>query len=1082
MANLDIQQVADRLGGEARDYWIHVQSQSPMEKYPAKQHAQAVAETLGVSEGLIYLPGTRTVFLEDSDMPVPFRQRRYFYYLSGVAEPDCHLTYDIGTDLLILYIPPIDPKRVIWTGHGSTIAEAYERYDIDKVVYNTDVVPHVSKWMKLHHGGPVYILHPTQAASPGDDMLPGVDYTKLQQAIDQCRVIKDPHEIEMIRKANRISGEAHRKVLENIKDFKNEAQVEAIFLDTCIAKNAKHQAYHPIAASGENGSILHYGQNNEPLEDRQLMVLDAGCEWDCYASDVTRSFPLKAAWPSEEARKVYDLVQTMQTACMEAVKPGVRFLDLHYLAHRIAIDGLLELGILQNGTTEEIFEAGTSLAFFPHGLGHHLGLECHDVSGVPINAMLKESSSEHHLVQPDLCKDPVHPAANLLQEGMVITIEPGIYFSRYALSTVYLPNPDHAKYINKEVLHRYLPVGGVRIEDDILITAKGHENLTVAPKGDEMLKIIKGGEPEPEKPKVQQEGRVPSLFEHFEVPSQEQKSDDGKQQSTLFERFQSAPTPVAEQEKEVVQEHRDMPGRDEITNIAQNRSEFVVPAEYLLPKIESRSASQISRQREEMKSRKARRNFRQMEGLRPHEFILSDENRPAPQHFERDSFPSNMENELPSNMSYVSRRAGYRHFEPFPLGSDVGVVPMRADRDELLSDRSTRFPVILDDALSKASRARAPVPERTFSDQPQRQEGLKFAPHSRHIPSVPQKPLAYRASLPSLASLYEMDPPAPRQRRSYLERNYPILPEHGEYNMSQGSAEGRESFADFYQADATTIKERPRRYPTKTDVDESASGFIADLNRLSNDYFASIASPRKERTSSYNTLTRANTVATSAASSAPFRPRPDLDISELKVRLAATIATFIHSVPENRSRDITGDEIYRFLEEDASLNACFGMLRALRLKFDQNELLKVLYEKVPDLLHVVSLRNVEPPRQTVFPPSSPEAERGLDLGDPYANPAARQLLRRRRSELVNRRRPTPARDFAPLHSRVSTSALRDRMDAARAPYDPPAMLPYRTGTFPFSSIRHGMESAPLRRPVPETYSWEDSTWCGQARE
>ena len=194
-----------------------------------------------------------------------------------------------------------------------------------------------------------------------------------------ARMIKDDHEIKLIRKANEISSLAHRQILASILKFKNEAQVEGLFLDVCVSRQAKQQAYDPIAASGPNAGTLHYDANNEDFENRQLMCLDAGCEYDLYASDITRTFPLSAAWPTREAENIYKLVERMQESCIKRLAPGVRYLDLHILAHQIAIDGLLALGILHNGTKEEIYKAGTSRAFFPHGLGHHIGLEVHDV-------------------------------------------------------------------------------------------------------------------------------------------------------------------------------------------------------------------------------------------------------------------------------------------------------------------------------------------------------------------------------------------------------------------------------------------------------------------------------------------------------------------------------------------------------------------------------------------------------------------------------------------------------------------------------------------------------------------------------
>ncbi|KAI9746774.1 MAG: hypothetical protein M1835_002435, partial [Candelina submexicana] len=447
---------------------------------------------------------------EDSDQTKPFRQRRYFYYLSGVDEPDCALTYDIQSETLTLYLPPVDPTTYIWNGKALTIEAAKATYDVDDVRRSGPLSDNrsliwqdVSAWISNTKGQcTIYCLHKNQEPY----RCRCADSTMLQSAMDRARVRKDTHEIELIRKANEITAAAHREVLRKLGKFKNETEIQAAFLDACVARDAKHQAYSIIAASGENNSILHYVGNDQTLAGKQLALLDAGCEWDCYASDVTRTFPLSGSWPSAEAKAIYDLVDLMQTSCIERLKPGVHFLELYYLAQRIAINGLLQLGILHGGTPEDIFEAHTILAFFPHGLGHHLGLEVHDVSGVYLTSHSEDNESNCY--SQESCYERamgVYPVPNTrphmapctvespsLEDGMVITVEPGIYFNRYALRQIYLPSPVHSKYIDQDVLKRYLPVGGVRIEDDILITHNGYENLTTAPKGEEMVRMIQG--------------------------------------------------------------------------------------------------------------------------------------------------------------------------------------------------------------------------------------------------------------------------------------------------------------------------------------------------------------------------------------------------------------------------------------------------------------------------------------------------------------------------------------------------------------------------------------------------------------
>ncbi|KAE8848996.1 hypothetical protein HRS9122_03012 [Pyrenophora teres f. teres] len=490
MEVLDATGLAERLRWEDNDYWLHLEAETPFDKYPAKQHARRVQAKLGIEDGLIYLPGQPARNNEDSDMPAPFRQRRYFYYMSGCDEPDCHLMYDIRRDVLTLFIPRIKPERVIWNGRGSTPAEALAKYDIDQVHHSQDLTYIIQNWAFKHQHTSIYILHPSSRIPGCDNLMPRIDSHSLQPAISLCRMIKDDHEIKRIRKANDISSQAHREVLANIHKYKNEAQVEGLFMDVCISQQAKQQAYDPIAASGPNAGTLHYDANNEDLAGRQLMCLDAG-----------------SSWPSKEAENIYNLVQRMQETCIERLEPGVRYLDLHIMAHQIAIDGLLRLGILCNGTREEIYKAGTSRAFFPHGLGHHIGLEVHDVGqaelmsvrrGKPVYQQAPSLYPENFhdpVYDSETCHAPTDPQSSHLEEGMVVTVEPGIYFSVYALQHFYLPSPIHSKFINLEVLERYLPVGGVRIEDDLLITANGHENLTTAPKGEAMLDIIRQGNP-----------------------------------------------------------------------------------------------------------------------------------------------------------------------------------------------------------------------------------------------------------------------------------------------------------------------------------------------------------------------------------------------------------------------------------------------------------------------------------------------------------------------------------------------------------------------------------------------------------
>ncbi|KAF2791636.1 putative Xaa-Pro aminopeptidase [Melanomma pulvis-pyrius CBS 109.77] len=450
-------------------------------KYPAKTHAKRVAEYIvgkgGDKTGTIYLEGQKQKLLEDNDSEAPFRQRRYFFYLSGCVLPDSYLTYDIPTEKLTLYIPPIDPEDVIWSGLPMSVEEAKEKYDVDEVKTTGEVNDYLTSSTATAQST-IYAI-PEQIS----DHITFLSYDEkefslLKPAIENCRVVKTPYELALISKANVISTAAHVAVMKAARSAKNETELEAVFLKECISRNAKHQAYHSIVAAGENGATLHYVRNDDPISKQNLLLLDAGCEVDCYASDITRTFPLSGEF-NEESLAIYKIVLDMQLQCIAALKAGVLWDSVHELAHKIAIAGLLELGILK-GDKDEILKARTSVAFFPHGLGHYLGMDTHDTGG---NPNYKDTDPMFRYLR----------VRGTLPAGSVITVEPGIYFCRFIIDP-FLKNEEQKNFIDEKVLEKYWSVGGVRIEDNILITDEGYENLTPTPKEiEDLKKIIKSG-------------------------------------------------------------------------------------------------------------------------------------------------------------------------------------------------------------------------------------------------------------------------------------------------------------------------------------------------------------------------------------------------------------------------------------------------------------------------------------------------------------------------------------------------------------------------------------------------------------
>lgn len=293
------------------------------------------------------------------------------------------------------------------------------------------------------------------------------DLTLLKEAIEESRVIKDDYEIALSRKANNISAKAHLAVMRAASTATNERELAGIFIKECIAGGCTNQAYSPIVAAGTNGATLHYVHNSAPINDSTLnILLDASGEYSLYASDITRTFPVNGKF-TKESREIYELVLSIQKACIAKLRAGILWDTLQELAHEMVVDGLLKLGVFK-GDKKDIAAAQTSTAFFPHGLGHYLGMDTHDTGGHP-NYHDKEAIFKYLRVRGQL------PARS------IITVEPGVYFCRFIIEP-YLKDAKHKHFIDEKVLDKYWVVGGVRIEDDVLVLEDGCESLTTVPK------------------------------------------------------------------------------------------------------------------------------------------------------------------------------------------------------------------------------------------------------------------------------------------------------------------------------------------------------------------------------------------------------------------------------------------------------------------------------------------------------------------------------------------------------------------------------------------------------------------------
>ena len=292
------------------------------------------------------------------------------------------------------------------------MTEALKLYDVDRALPTTEVNAMLGSIASSYGGKAAVFAIGGQVSQ--DTKFHGyaeVDTDALKKAIETVRVVKDDYEIALLRKANNVSAKAHIAAIKASKTAVSEREVEGAFVATCIAHGCRNMAYHPIVASGESGATLHYVKNDADLHGKKNILIDAAGEYRTYGADVTRVFPLSGKF-TPETRQIYDLVLKMQLESIETLKEGVLWEDVHLLAHRIAIKGLLKLGILR-GPEDEILEKRVSVAFFPHGLGHYLGMDVHDTGG---NANYDD-------------KDPMFRYLRVrghLPAGAVITVEPGV--------------------------------------------------------------------------------------------------------------------------------------------------------------------------------------------------------------------------------------------------------------------------------------------------------------------------------------------------------------------------------------------------------------------------------------------------------------------------------------------------------------------------------------------------------------------------------------------------------------------------------------------------------------------------------
>ncbi|MCC5913876.1 MAG: aminopeptidase P family protein [Balneolaceae bacterium] len=416
-------------------------------------------------DGVIFLKGAETMYRYGTDFEFPFRQESNFWYLTGVNEPEYHAVIDIGSGNFHLFAPKRDAKFAVWHGKVRRKDEIEEDYRPDSLHYNNEILTVLNKLKP----SVVYCLDDEQAEFIEDlNREFKVDADTLQDAITYCRCIKTDEELELMRKAASVNNKAHLEVMKALKPGMYEYETKAIYDYHQKRHGLLHPAYNGIHAGGSNSAILHYVENRDLIGDGDLYLIDAGYECEGYASDVTRTYPANGRFTGDQAA-IYQVVLNALNKSIENTKPGVKMEELHLGACRIILHGLKEIGIVK-GDVEEMMEKNIFALFFPHGLGHFLGLDTHDVGGYP--------KGVERIDRPGIQFLRVRRE---LMPGMVVTIEPGVYFIPALLKPA-LENEEQAPFLNREKIETLYDFGGVRIEDNLIVTDDGNENLTEVPK------------------------------------------------------------------------------------------------------------------------------------------------------------------------------------------------------------------------------------------------------------------------------------------------------------------------------------------------------------------------------------------------------------------------------------------------------------------------------------------------------------------------------------------------------------------------------------------------------------------------
>ena len=419
-----------------------------------------------MGEGSIAIVPTAPVRPRNRDVEFPFRPDSNFYYLTGFVEPEAVAVLAPGREQgeFVMFCRERDPTAEQWHGGRLGLEGVCERHGADDafpIGDIDDILPGL-----LENKSRVYyamghfaefdhrMLGWVARVRGGSRSSGGLgEFVMLDHLVHEMRLFKSRAEVDTMSKAAAVSAAAHERAMRVCRPGMAEYQIEAELLYEFTRAGCRSAAYPSIVAGGSNACTLHYTDNTDRLRDRDLLLIDAGAELECYASDITRTFPVNGRFTRAQ-RDVYSVVLAAQEAAIDTAAPGRTFDDVHMAAVQVLVEGLVDLGALK-GRVKRIVQKEKYKRFYMHRTGHWLGMDVHDVGDYRIDDQ-----------------------SRVLEPGMVMTVEPGLYIA-----------PDDAKAPKR------LRGIGIRIEDDVLVTKSGREVLTsAAPKSiDEIESLVGSG-------------------------------------------------------------------------------------------------------------------------------------------------------------------------------------------------------------------------------------------------------------------------------------------------------------------------------------------------------------------------------------------------------------------------------------------------------------------------------------------------------------------------------------------------------------------------------------------------------------